>query len=48
MREMANFLSEIYPTFVHQHLPSPPDSLAEICRIWFAAIVASDFIEANA
>jgi aminoglycoside phosphotransferase (APT) family kinase protein len=35
-------------TFVHQHLPSPPDSLAEMRDIWFSAIVASDFIEAQA
>jgi len=39
---------EFIRTFVHQHLPSPPDSLAEMCRIWFPAIVALDFIKANA
>ena len=39
---------EFIRTFVHQHLPSPPDSLAEMCRIWFTAIVALDFFEANA
>jgi aminoglycoside phosphotransferase (APT) family kinase protein len=35
-------------TFICQHLPSTPDSLAEIRGIWFLAIAASDFIEAEA
>ena len=39
---------EFIRTFVHQHLPSPPDSVAEMCDIWFPAIVASDLTEANA
>ena len=39
---------EFIRTFVHQHLPSSPDSLTEMCGIWFTAIIASDFIEANA
>ena len=39
---------EFLRTFVHQHLPSPPDSLAEMRGIWFLAIAISDFIEAQA
>jgi 5-methylthioribose kinase len=39
---------EFLRTFVHQHLPSPPDSLAEMSGVWFSAIAVSDFIEASA
>ena len=39
---------EFLRTFVTQHLPLPPDSLADMHGIWFSAIIASDFIEANA
>ena len=38
---------EFIRTFVYRYLPSPPDSVAEMCDIWFSAIVASDFVEAN-
>jgi 5-methylthioribose kinase len=34
-------------SFVHRHLPTPPESLAEMSGIWFAEIAASEFTEAE-
>jgi len=39
---------EFLRAFIYQHLPSPPDSLADMRGIWFSAITASDFIGAQA
>ncbi len=38
---------EFIRSFVYRHLPSSPESLAEMCGIWFAEIITSDFTEAN-
>lgn len=38
---------EFLRAFVYQHLPSPPNNLAEMRGIWFSAIAGSDFIEAQ-
>lgn len=38
---------EFIRTFVHRHLPSSPESLAEMCDIWFAEIIAFEFVEAD-
>jgi aminoglycoside phosphotransferase (APT) family kinase protein len=38
---------EFIRTFVYRHLPSPPESLVEMCDIWFAEIIASEFVEAD-
>jgi aminoglycoside phosphotransferase (APT) family kinase protein len=39
---------EFLRAFVTQHLPLPPDNLADMRSIWFSAIIASQFIEASA
>lgn len=38
---------EFIRSFVHRHLPSPSESLAEMSGIWFAEIIASEFKEAD-
>lgn len=39
---------EFIRTFVYQHLPSPAQSLAQLCDIWFTAILATDLTEVKA
>jgi aminoglycoside phosphotransferase (APT) family kinase protein len=38
---------QIIRKFVREHLPSPPESLAELCGAWFATIQRTDLRETN-